>query len=101
MPHPMLKLRKNEVGAMSELFEKQLEREEIYNGKVLHLVKDRVELPNGEQSLREICLHSGAVAVIPVLDDGRVIVERQFRYAHGRVFLEIPAGKLEDRKSVV
>ncbi|MBQ9084466.1 MAG: NUDIX hydrolase [Clostridia bacterium] len=77
------------------LEERQLEREEIYKGKVLHLVKDKVELPDGSTSYREICLHNGAVCVIPLLDDGRVIMERQFRYAHNRVFLEIPAGKLD------
>ncbi len=77
------------------LIEKQLEREEIYSGSVLNVVRDAVELPNGKTSHREICLHIGAVAVIPILSDGRVIMERQFRYAHGRVFLEIPAGKLD------
>ena len=80
---------------MSELWEKQVSREDIYDGKVLHLVRDKVELPNGSTSYREICLHSGAVAVIPLCEDGTVIMERQFRYAHGRVFLEIPAGKLD------
>ena len=78
-----------------KLAEKQLEREEIYSGSVLHLVRDKVELPNGRTSHREICLHIGAVAIIPILSDGRVIMERQFRYAHGRVFFEIPAGKLD------
>lgn len=82
---------------MMNLEEKQIEREEIYDGVVLHLVKDKVELPNGGTSYREICLHNGAVCVIPILDDGRVIMERQFRYAHGRVFFEIPAGKLDSK----
>lgn len=80
---------------MSNLEEKQISRKEIYNGSVLHVVRDTIELPNGESSHREICLHIGAVAVIPLLDDGRVIMEHQFRYAHGRVFFEIPAGKLD------
>ena len=80
---------------MSELTEKQLSRENILRGKVLHVVRDTVLLPNGEEATREICLHVGAVCIIPLLDDGRVIMERQFRYAHGRVFLEIPAGKLD------
>lgn len=80
---------------MSNLYEKQLTREEIYDGVVLKVVRDTVELPNGEKSLRELCLHVGAVAVIPILDDGRVIMERQYRYAHERVFFEIPAGKLD------
>ena len=78
-----------------KLEEKQISRTEIYNGVVLHVVRDTVELPNGESSVREMCLHVGAVAVIPLLSDGRVIMERQFRYAHGRVFFEIPAGKLD------
>lgn len=77
------------------LEEKMLKREEIYSGVVLHVVKDTVLLPNGQQSLREICLHKGAAAVIPLTDDGDVLMVKQFRYAHGRIFLEIPAGKLD------
>jgi len=79
---------------MSNLTEKFLERQEIYNGTVLHVVKDTVILPNGKKATREMCLHVGAVCVIPLLSDGRVIMERQYRYPHGRVFFEIPAGKL-------
>lgn len=79
---------------MSNLSEKFLKREEIYKGAVLDVVKDTVELPDGKEALREVCLHVGAVCVIPLLPDGRVIMERQYRYAHGRVFFEIPAGKL-------
>ena len=60
----------------------------------MHVVKDTVTLPNGEEAHREMCLHIGGVCVLPLLDDGRVIMERQYRYPHGRVFLEIPAGKL-------
>ncbi len=78
-----------------ELVEKKLSRKEIYDGKVLKVVCDDVLLPNGEQTIREFCLHIGAVCIIPILPDGRVIMERQFRYAHGRVFFEIPAGKLD------
>ena len=80
---------------MSRLEEKRLTRENIYNGAVLNVVRDTVELPNGKTAHREMCLHIGAVAVIPLLSDGRVIMERQYRYAHGRVFFEIPAGKLD------
>ena len=79
---------------MSGLVEKFLRREEIYNGSVLRVVKDTVELPNGQEAVREVALHVGAVCVIPLLSDGRVVMERQYRYAHGRVFFEIPAGKL-------
>lgn len=80
---------------MSNLIEKQLTREEIFHGVALHVVRDEILLPNGKKSVREISLHNGAAAVIPILHDGRVIMERQYRYAHGKVMLEIPAGKLD------
>lgn len=79
---------------MNNLTEKQISREEIFQGVAMHLVRDKIELPDGSHSVREISLHNGASAVIPILPDGRVVMERQFRYAHGRVMLEIPAGKL-------
>ena len=69
--------------------------EEIFHGVALHVVKDKILLPNGKTSVREISLHNGAAAIIPLLSDGRVIMERQYRYAHGRIMLEIPAGKLD------
>ena len=80
---------------MEKLKESFISREEIYDGAVLKVVRDKVSLPNGAEAYREMCLHVGAVAVLPLLEDGRVIMERQYRYAHGRVFLEIPAGKLD------
>jgi ADP-ribose pyrophosphatase len=79
---------------MSHLEEKQICREEIFHGVALHVVRDEILLPNGNHGVREISLHNGASAVIHVLADGRVIMERQYRYAHHRVMLEIPAGKL-------
>ncbi len=78
-----------------ELLEKMLTRKKIYNGKVLSVVCDEVVLPNGELTVREFCLHVGAVCIIPITQDGHVIMERQFRYPHGRIFFEIPAGKLD------
>lgn len=80
---------------MKHLEEKFVSRKEIFDGHVLHVVCDTIELPNGKTATREICLHNGAVAIIPILPDGRVIMERQYRYAHSRVVLEIPAGKLD------
>ena len=80
---------------MSQFEEKQIEREEIYDGAVLHVVRDKVLLPDGNTSYREFCLHKGAVAVIPITDNNEAILVRQFRYAHHREFLEIPAGKLD------
>ena len=77
--------------------------QEIFDGVILHLYKDTVQLPNGKPAIREVIRHVGAVGVIPVTDDGKVIVERQFRYPLNRVITEIPAGKLdsftEDRLS--
>ena len=80
---------------MSQFEEKQLEREEIFDGVVLHVVKDKVLLPDGKTSYREFCLHKGAVAVIPITENNEAILVRQFRYAHHREFLEIPAGKFD------
>ena len=68
---------------------------EIFNGKILHLFEDMVRLPNGSQASREIIRHIGAVCVIPVMEDGKVVMERQFRYPIGQVIWEIPAGKLD------
>ena len=65
-----------------ELWEKFVKRDEIYTGCVLRVVCDEVELPNGERSIREFCLHSGGVCVIPITDDGMVVMERQYRYPH-------------------
>ena len=85
---------------MKNLIEKQLKREEIFGGQVLHVVRDTVELPNGKPATREVALHIGAVAIIPITADGDVIIERQYRYPHGRVFLEIPAGKLDSADEI-
>ena len=80
---------------MSQFEEKQIEREEIFDGAVLHVVKDKILLPDGNTSYREFCLHKGAVAVIPITENNEAILVRQFRYAHHREFLEIPAGKFD------
>ena len=77
------------------LTEKQLSSERIFDGAVVHLRRDTVELPDGSTSVREIVKHIGAVCVIPLTDDGDVILERQYRYAVGQVLTEIPAGKLD------
>ncbi len=82
------------MSGFEHLIEEKIDREDIYDGSVLKVVRDSVRLPDGSVSHREICLHVGAVCVIPILSDGKVIMERQFRYAHNRVFYEIPAGKL-------
>ena len=80
-----------------ELVEQTLTREEIYKGVVLHVVRDTVLLPNGKEAPREYCIHPGAVAIVALGEDGTVLMERQYRHAHGRIFFEIPAGKLEGK----
>lgn len=78
-----------------DLTEKKLSSRQVFDGVVVKLFVDEVELPNGNKSVREIVRHPGAVCVVPVDENGNVIMVRQFRYAFGEVLLEIPAGKLE------
>ena len=69
---------------MSDLIEKEKSSSVIYDGKILHVYKDTVTLPNGEEACRELIRHVGAVAIVALTDDGRVILERQFRYPLGK-----------------
>lgn len=82
MDHPHLK----EEAQRSEL---------LFEGRFLHARRDEVRLPDGSVSTREYVVHPGAVVVIPLLDDGRVVLERQYRYPVGQVMVEFPAGKLD------
>ena len=77
------------------LTEKRLSGEPIYDGCVVHLWRDEIELPDGGRGVREIVRHVGAVAVLPLTRDGQVICVRQYRYPFAQVLLEIPAGKLD------
>ena len=77
------------------LVEKKISSEAVFDGVLLHVRKDNVELPNGHESVREWTEHPGASAVIPLLPDNQIILVRQFRYAVGKVTLEVPAGKLD------
>lgn len=79
----------------SKLREEKISSENIFDGFILHVRKDTVRLPNGNTSTREHIMHVGAVCVVPVTEDGRVYMERQFRYPLDRVISEIPAGKLD------
>ena len=74
--------------------EKMIDREKIYDGRVVTLVKDQVELDDGTRSFREVVLHPGAVC-IAVKDDDHYLLVKQYRYAAGQELLEFPAGKLE------
>jgi ADP-ribose pyrophosphatase len=80
---------------VKDLTEHFLSGEQVFDGALLKVHRDRVRLPDGSEGGREHIRHPGAVAVVPLFDDGQVLLERQFRYPHGKVFIEIPAGKLE------
>ncbi|MFJ5380100.1 NUDIX domain-containing protein [Cupriavidus sp. CER94] len=73
----------------------------IHRGKFLTLKQDIVRLPDGKQAGREYVLHPGAVMMIPLFDDGTVLMERQFRYPVGEVMLEFPAGKLDPEEGAL
>ncbi len=75
--------------------EKQKSSTLIFDGRVLHLYRDEIYLPNGKEGFREYCRHNGAVCVIPITAEGDVICVNQYRYAVEQMLLEIPAGKLD------
>lgn len=77
--------------------EKEKASELIFDGKVLHLYRDDIFLPDGRTAVREYCRHVGAVCVVPLTDNGEVICVRQYRYPLAKVVLEIPAGKLDSK----
>ena len=72
--------------------------EDLFTGVILDVKRDQVRLPDGRTSIRELIRHVGAVCVVPVTDDGKVVVERQYRYPIDQVITEIPAGKLDSRE---
>lgn len=77
------------------LQEKTLSSEQVYDGKVVKLYVDKAELEDGQVVGREVIKHPGGVCVVPIDEDGNILFVKQFRYPHGRVLTEIPAGKLE------
>lgn len=76
-------------------YEKRLEGETIYQGKVFRVERDKVELENGNTSIREIVRHNGGACIAALSDEDEVYMVRQFRYAFGKELWELPAGKLE------
>ena len=79
----------------SHLREKRISGEDVYGGIFLKMKRDKISLPNGEEAVREYLTHPGAVAIVAILDDGRVLLECQYRYLIAKACIEIPAGKLE------
>jgi ADP-ribose pyrophosphatase len=85
----------NDTSKDDHLIERKVSGEEILKGRFLHAFRDVVKLPDGSQTTREYVIHPGAVMIIPMLDDGRLVLERQFRYPVGEVMIEFPAGKID------
>ncbi len=83
------------------LFEYMVSSETIASGGMLNVKRDQVRLPNGNTSQREYVTHPGAVVVVPILANGNVILERQFRYPLHQVFIELPAGKIDAGEDVL
>lgn len=77
------------------LREQCIESKQAYRGHFLDIRRDVVRLPDGGQAPREYVIHPGAVMIVPILDDGRLVMERQFRYPVGQTFIEFPAGKFD------
>lgn len=85
----------------ANLTEIELFSETVFQGSLLHVRRDTVRLPNGSETGREYIVHPGAVLVVPVLDDGRLVFERQFRYPLRKTFIELPAGKIDPDEDIL
>ena len=85
----------------AHLHETQIEASQVFDGKLLDVRRDRVRLPDGSEATREYVVHQGAVVVIPLLDSGELIFERQYRYPLQRALLELPAGKIDPGEEIL
>lgn len=81
----------------NRLEEKRTDGKTVFDGEILHVVKDDITLPNGNAATREVIRHVGAVAIVGVTEDKKIVMERQFRYPMDEVISEIPAGKLNSK----
>lgn len=89
------RLDEKSVADVAHLVETRLVSEELLRGNFLHIQRDTVSLPDGSQASREYAIHPGAVMIVAQLDDGRVVLERQYRHPVQSVMIEFPAGKLD------
>ena len=96
VPIPSPPLAAIDPAADPQLREEGITGTQVYRGHFLDVRRDEVRLPDGAISVREYIVHPGAVMVVPLLPDGRLVVERQYRYPMGRAMLEFPAGKLDE-----
>lgn len=85
----------------ASLAETRIDGDTAYDGNFLTVKRDIVRLPDGKETTREYVVHSGAVMVIPLFDDGRVVLERQYRYPLCKVMIEFPAGKLDPNEGAL
>ena len=85
---------------MTDLTEHPLSSEQVWRGKLLDVRRDQVRLPDGNEATREYIVHPGAVVVIPVLDNGKLLFERQHRYPIRQTVLELPAGKIDPGEDI-
>ncbi|MFS0687963.1 NUDIX hydrolase [Sporosarcina sp. 179-K 8C2 HS] len=85
---------------MNRFEEKTVASELLFEGKIISLRVDEVELPDGKRAKRELIDHPGAVAIIPITDDGKLILVEQYRKALNRSIIEIPAGKIESGEDI-
>jgi len=85
----------SESNVPADFTETTLSSETVYQGRLLHVKYDRVVLPGGGESTREYIVHPGAVVILPVFENGDVLLERQYRYPLHRDFIEFPAGKMD------
>lgn len=84
-----------------DLTETRVSGEAVFDGALLHVRRDVVRLPDGALATREYIVHPGAVTIIPVLDSGALVMERQYRYPLGRELIELPAGKIDPGESTL
>jgi ADP-ribose pyrophosphatase len=84
-----------------DLTETQIDSELVYEGNFIQVHKDRARLPDGSIGTREYIKHPGAVAVLALLDNGNLVMERQFRYSPRQEFIEIPAGKIDKGEDIL
>jgi ADP-ribose pyrophosphatase len=85
----------------SHLIETEISSETVFKGVLLEVRKDNVRLPNQAESVREYIVHPGAVVILAFLENGNLLFERQFRYPLRRVFLELPAGKIDPGEAIL
>ena len=78
-----------------DLKETRIDGEVAFDGRFLKVTRDRITLPDGAETFREFIRHPGAVVILPLFDDNSVLLERQFRYPLDKVFIEFPAGKID------